>query len=344
MDLEDEWMNFSELSEDNTALKNIFNKNNENSFEIVDKNINVPKPSNIYISTKTKICYFNCDINLFDIFWKLNLIQYYENKEGIIKKQMKFNSLCKKDYENTILLIEEEKKNNFIEETVIQHLDTHNGDKIRFKDIRKVSVGISKKDIMSYRSKPKSAFYNCFVILIRILDDNVFKEIHVKIFNTGKLEIPGIQNDELFKKITKYVKNIMVEFYPNIDLTNKEETVLINSNFTCGFLINRDALFKKLKNKYKINASYDPCSYPGIQCKYKIKGDDDINYELSFMIFRTGSVLIVGKCNEEVLMSVYEYLKEILYNEYSEIYQKGDVNINNKNKNKKIRRKKIRIL
>ena len=42
----------------------------------------------------------------------------------------------------------------------------------------------------------------------------------------------------------------------------------------------RDTLFKKLKNKYKINASYDPCSYPGIQCKYKVKGNDNINYEL----------------------------------------------------------------
>ena len=342
MDLEDEWMNFSELSEGINNMEDLNNKNNEKDFEI--NNLNVPKSSDIYISTKTKICYFNRDINLFDIFWKLKLIQYYENEEGIIKKQMKFNSLSREDFENTISLIENEKNNNFVEETLIQHLDTHNGNKIRFKDIRKVSVGISKKDIMSYRSKPKSAFYNCFVILIRILFEDKFKEVHVKIFNTGKIEIPGIQSDELFEKITKYVKNIMIKFDPNIDLTNKQETVLINSNFTCGYLINRDILFKKLKNKYKINASYDPCSYPGIQCKYKIKGDNNINYELSFMIFRTGSILIVGKCNEQVLISVYEYLKEILHNEYNEIYQKGELVLNNKNKNRKIRKKKIRIL
>ena len=38
--------------------------------------------------------------------------------------------------------------------------------------------------------------------------------------------------------------------------------------------------------------------------------------EVSFMIFRTGSVLIVGKCDENVLMLIYEFLKVILNNEY----------------------------
>ena len=32
---------------------------------------------------------------------------------------------------------------------------------------------------------------------MRILYKGEYKEVHVKIFNTGKLEIPGIQYDEL---------------------------------------------------------------------------------------------------------------------------------------------------
>ena len=43
---------------------------------------------------------------------------------------------------------------------------------MRFKMANVVIVLISKKDIMSYRSKPKSAFYNCFVILVRTLFGN----------------------------------------------------------------------------------------------------------------------------------------------------------------------------
>jgi hypothetical protein len=61
------------------------------------------------------------------------------------------------------------------------------------------------------------------------------------------------------------------------------------------------------------------------------------------MIFRTGSVLIVGRCDEEVLMIIYEFLKIILVNEYKNIYQKHDKIIDDKNKKKKVRRKNILI-
>lgn len=37
------------------------------------------------------------------------------------------------------------------------------------------------------------------------------------------------------------------------------------------------------------------------------------------MIFRTGSVLIVGKCSEEILIEIYEFLKTLLENEYTNV-------------------------
>ena len=42
----------------------------------------------------------------------------------------------------------------------------------------------------------KGAFYNCFVVILRIKFNDIFKEVHIKVFNTGKLEIPGIQSDD----------------------------------------------------------------------------------------------------------------------------------------------------
>jgi hypothetical protein len=71
--------------------------------------------------------------------------------------------------------------------------------------------------------------------------------------------------------------------------------------------------------------------------------------EVSFMIFRTGSVLIVGRCDENVLMIIYEFLKIILNNEYKNICQKIIKNADDpevvvvKDKKKKIRRKNITI-
>ena len=84
-----------------------------------------------------------------------------------------------------------------------------------------------------------------------------------------------------------------------------------------------------MKYKYKIQAVFDPCSYPGIQSKLffddngvysESTTEDNLKRKnISFMIFRTGSILIVGKCEEINLYKVYDYLKELLHNEYNEI-------------------------
>ena len=108
------------------------------------------------------------------------------------------------------------------------------------------------------------------MVTLRILYENIFKEIHIKIFNTGKLEIPGIQNDKILEIVLNDLLKIL-EIILKIKLEicyNKTENVLINSNFNCGFYIDREILFNLLRYKYHINASYDPCSYPGIQCVY----------------------------------------------------------------------------
>lgn len=321
-----------------------------------------PKATDIYISTKTKIAYLDKTIDLKQIFWAIPTINYYTPSNGVIKKQMKFNSSSKEELD---YIQDKVKDENYFEEYVITHIDNPSG-RIKFKDIRKISIGISKKDIMSCRCKKKSAFYNCFVIILRMKIDSVFKEFHVKVFNTGKLEIPGIQNESTFQLILGEVIKIL-QPHLNETLSYKpgtDETVLINSNFNCGFFINRESLFELLKFKYNIQAIYDPCSYPGIQCKFYFNPDSDIQNgcqiseenkhlyknikEVSFMIFRTGSVLIVGKCDESLLMNIYEFLKIILNNEYKTICQKCLPNDENNNfvlkdKTKKTRRKNIII-
>lgn len=320
-------------------------------------NTTVPISSDIYISTKTKIAYLNTSIDLKELFWNIPVIQYHLPINGVVKKQMKFNTTDILEFENVQSKL---KTYEYIEEYVITHINNPTG-RIQFKDVRKISVGLSKKDIMSYRCKKKSAFYNCFVIILRMKFNDIFKEIHVKLFNTGKLEIPGIQNetsfklilDEIVKVIQPYIQ-LQVEYKSNIN-----DTVLINSNFNCGYFINREKLYDILQFKYKIQAIYDPCSYPGIQCKFyydDMSSDIDqtgINNksnkltEISFMVFRTGSVLIVGKCDESVINIVYKFLKNMFINEYANICQSGETNRPNiglnKIKQKKIRHRTIQI-
>lgn len=365
-----EWENFISSNNDDilsddeeSETDNLFK--NDSNFVSADVSMDIkstaPKATNIYISTKTKIAYLNKTIDLKKIFWDIPIIPYHQASNGVIKKQMKFNSTEKEEVDFIQYKIKDEP---YYEENIIIHIDNPTG-RIKFKDVRKISIGISKKDILSYRCKKKSAFYNCFVIILRMKVEQTFKEFHVKVFNTGKLEIPGVQSEHIFQVI---LEEVIKTLQPYIDnglgyKPNTNETVLINSNFNCGFFINREILSDLLKFKYKIQAMYDPCSYPGIQCKFYYNPDVSIQngcqiseenkklykniQEVSFMIFRTGSVLIVGKCDENVLIVIYEFLKIILNNEYNNIRQNlpddSEKIVSLKDKTKKIRRKTIMI-
>ena len=327
-----------------------------------------PKASDIYISTKTKIAYLNIPIDL-NIFWNIPIIPYAQQSNGIIKKQIKIN--CE-NMEDLLKIQEKLTFEKHYEEKIITSINNPTG-RIKFKDIRKISIGLCKKDIMSYRSKKKSAFYNCFVLILRIKVNEIFKEFHIKVFNTGKLEIPGIQNDIVFDEILEFIKNILqsnIADFTKLEYKHEScETVLINSNFNCGYFINREIFYDILKQKYNIQAIFDPCSYPGIQCKFYYNPEVGIQTgmqiseqnknlykeikKVSFMIFRTGSVLIVGKCDESILRIIYRFLVKILEDEYHNIRQNftlqqeeegiGKCIPNIKDKKKKIRKKNIMV-
>jgi hypothetical protein len=146
--------------------------------------------------------------------------------------------------------------------------------------------------------------------------------------------------------------------------------VLINSNFECNYNINRDALHAILRSdKYKIDTTFDSCSYPGVKCKFyfcnkngfdieKQRGvvlQEDCNLmvdelieskkytKVSFMIFRTGGCLIVGNCSEEILTFVYDFVKNILKDEYQNIYMSKENIGPAEPKKKKLRKRKITV-
>lgn len=352
-DLDDEWENY--LHENNSYYNQINeDKPTKLNNEKLSKSSSSPNCSELFISTKTRIAYFNQPIILEQVFWKIPLIRYIEQKEGVIKKQMRFQSKNKEQLNQ----IEKQLENiELYDIQIINHIDNPIA-RIKFKDIRKVTIGISRKDIVNYRSKQKKAFFNCVVIIIRLLINSIYKEFHVKIFNTGKLEIPGVSCDHLFDillhKIIEILQPILYEEdKPPLEYKpNSLETILINSNFHCGYYLDRKILYDLLKNKYNLQVIYEPCIYPGIQCKIQEIDPScstlipvNKKKEISIMIFRTGSVLLVGNCsNESKLREIYEFIKNILIQEYENIYCSDYVYLENKNKKKKHRCKLVEII
>ena len=296
--------------------------NNSSSKNIIQSNINdIPKCSDLYISTTTKISYLSEKINLFTCFWQIPVMLYNTLDEGVIKKQIKITLSSPSEAESLNMHLSKCKFHSVQQITYVNNVD-----KKIYKDVRKINVGVCDKDVRSMRSKKKSAFYNCFVLIIRIRCPNtsthtkpVFKEAHIKVFNTGKLELPGIKD----KHSHIYILNLLIRLFRthchmhNLSYRNEHETVLINSNFTCGYCLDREKFAHILQKKYNIETTYDPCSYPGIMSKIPLQTP---GLKVSFMVFRTGSVLIVGKCSEEEIYSLYNDLCKKFRDEYEKIH------------------------
>ena len=156
-------------------------------------------------------------------------------------------------------------------------------------------------------------------------------------FNSGQVEIPGVQSEEMINNVV----DILISYLqPHFDfkieeLKEKRKLILVNSNFNCNYYLSRERLVEILKKKYRIKCGMDSCSYPGIQCKYKLPN----GIEVSFMIFRTGSVLIVGKCNDTELYEIYDFLKNMFNQEYHKIKE----NESELEKEEKLKQKKNKI-
>ena len=85
MTIDDEWLVFLDNKQDDTLKLNVKQEpQNSTSFEELEKSC-----SNIYISTKTKILFLSKTINIFEDFWKIPIIDYNKQIEGITKKQIK---------------------------------------------------------------------------------------------------------------------------------------------------------------------------------------------------------------------------------------------------------------
>ena len=73
----------------------------------------------------------------------------------------------------------------------------------------------------------------------------------------------------------------------------------------------------------------------------ELSGSDKYT-EVSFMVFRTGSCLIVGNCTEKILNFVYDFIKQLLHDEYANI-RVLNADTNTKVKTKKIRKKIVQM-
>lgn len=206
--------------------------------------------------------------------------------------------------------------------------------------------------------KNKKFFYNQITIVVRISNGNSSsKNINMKIFNNGNLQLTGLKKEQdghkCIKLFLSHLNKIKESNIPDVfTFKNPNDTiidysgfdiVLINTDFCARFKIRRDKLHQILVNQYQIFCSYEPCIYPGVNSKYYWNEDyknfpnKGICYcsknctgkgrgcgnggckKVTISIFQSGNVIITGARTFEQINDSYTFINSIFRNHFHEI-------------------------
>jgi TATA-box binding protein (TBP) (component of TFIID and TFIIIB) len=213
--------------------------------------------------------------------------------------------------------------------------------------------GTSFKDIMLKPKETKTSFFNQATLVVRReVSPLSWKEINVKLFRNGGIQMTGVRSLEMasdtLRWLIPYLQRVctgapIFADNPNI---HKEQVQLVNTDFSIGAKVRRDALHRILIEKYRLNSSYESAIYQGVKTKYfynaerpataspglcpcskLCKGTGDGSKigackKITISPFQTGQVIITGARTMEQINEAYEFIKDVFRTNQDEILRK----------------------
>jgi len=182
--------------------------------------------------------------------------------------------------------------------------------------------------------KLKKFFYNQVTIHIKC-----DKTINMKIFNNGRVQMTGINNDKqglesiniLLNEIHKLSEESKLSIFDSETIIKEGdiETVLINSDFDIYHEVDRENLHRLIIER-GYYSSYEPCTYPGVNIKYyhnpihnnfgicdcekpcNGKGKDNTCKKITIAVFKSGKIIITGGRSKENIQTAYKFITEFI--------------------------------
>lgn len=226
--------------------------------------------------------------------------------------------------------------------------------KQRAKAQEKIVVGTCSRDELTKRKKSKNIFFNQSTLVVRRQymtapsGDPVFKEVNIKLFKNGGIQMTGIPSDTfaqdtlawLAKQLTRFSQPVLEgEAKPH-----RYNIQLINSDYQVNGSINRERLHEILVNEYNLFSSFESTIYQGCDTKYFYNeaapedapegicpcGETICNgtgdgksfgqcKEITISPFHTGSVIITGARRFEQIEKAYVFINKVLKKHAKEI-------------------------
>jgi len=306
-------------------------QNNMNEHVERLKNMVLPKftASPLKISTMCVTCKTCIIIDYKAFFEKITILPYYEHAEGCIKVKL-LNAI--KGFTNEDIKIASRKAKSTPASSKCRRLGGKN---------------FLHQTTAVYRVKS---------------GDDQWKEVNIKIFKNGSLQMSGVPSIEIAEKaqhlIMTDINRLNVGTSPLVPVPF--DISLINSDFSVNFPINRDVLKNVLAKKYCLHAEFESTGYQGVKVSYMWNNDyykDVATYPfqgtcycdvkhgadrcligvsgsgtgknecqcVTIAIFQTGRIIITGAKTMEQLYDVYDFMVRMLKDNMKEIYRRSIV-------------------
>lgn len=238
---------------------------------------------------------------------------------------------------------------NFICRNIARCVDLSYGGILSVKcgnddDIKTNRSLLPKKQKTGKKKKKKSVFYNQVSIYVMVKGKNK-KPVSVKLFLNGAIQITGCKTighaiealNKIFIELHKtkglvVMKNfalrvIDLPFMTNTNITLKNvkdiKVVMINSNFTIGFKVDRLKLHNLMLSE-GYDVSFDPEKHACVNIKF-----DHTEKQLSIFVFEGGSIIITGVKNCHQILEAYDFINKYLLMNYNKIVKNDNLtNVN----------------
>ena len=197
-------------------------------------------------------------------------------------------------------------------------------------------LGSSYKDIFTNRKITAKSFFNQSTIVLRRKIENGWKEVNVKLFANGGIQMTGVTSSTFARESIEWLLSIINGLsespFAEPASINRFSVQLINTDYALNMFINQDALHKILLNEYNLFSMLEKTIYQGVntkffyniaypetgicQCKNFCKGQGSGDGEgeckrITMSIFRTGKIIITGAREIKQIEATYNFLNNI---------------------------------
>lgn len=204
-------------------------------------------------------------------------------------------------------------------------------------------VGASSKDLLTKKKAAKKSFFNQSTLVVRkrrLDDPSIFKEVNIKLFANGGIQMTGITGLDFARVTLEWLLPIIRTLPEPI---SKEalyikllKIQLINTDYHVNATINRDNLHQIVSGPhYGLFSSLEKLIHQGVNIKYYYntsrtigrpgicncekpcqgQGEGDAPGQckkITILAFQTGDIIVTGARKIEQIEEAYHYMNQIL--------------------------------